>query len=112
MTAPTPASQAVEAPVSQMAREAAADYVEKAFGKRYRKSVLTEGRWPDLQQAFAAFEQTIRSECDARQAAAVEALNAECERAWSAYRIAHDQAMANGAAAEAIRALGEKNNAR
>lgn len=33
--------------------EAAAEYVSKAFGEIYRKSVLNEGRWPDLVQAFA-----------------------------------------------------------
>jgi len=33
-------------------RIAAAEYVSKAFGEQYRHSVLNEGRWPDLVQAF------------------------------------------------------------
>lgn len=31
-------------------------------------------------------------------------LDAECERAWKAYRIAHDQAVANGSALQTLRA--------
>ena len=41
---------------------------------------------------------------DAAEARIAE-LDAECERAWNAYRIAHDQAMANGEAAVARSAL-------
>jgi hypothetical protein len=38
--------------VIQSDREAAAEYIAGAFGERYRKSVLNEGRWPGLTQAF------------------------------------------------------------
>ena len=50
-------------PVVQGNLEAAADYVKIAFGNRYRASVLNEGRWPDLVQAFARHRERTIEEC-------------------------------------------------
>jgi hypothetical protein len=41
-----------------------------------------------------------------RIAKSLEALDAECERAWRSYHIAHDQAMSNGHALAEARASG------
>lgn len=58
--------------VRQCDREAAAAYIAVSFGERYRKSVLHEGRWPDLAQAFARHRQAAEAAAIERAAAYVE----------------------------------------
>lgn len=59
-----------------------------------------------IEQAEIINEPFFREAADliTRQAEEIARLDAECERAWEAYRIAQDQAMKNGEAAIALRA--------
>jgi hypothetical protein len=61
-----------------------------------------EEMWADLQKLIdrLAVLQPLLDERDAK----IADLDAECERAWEAYRIAHDQAMSNGEALMEARA--------
>jgi hypothetical protein len=62
--------------------------------------VSSKEHWRNAAQAALAVLQPLLDERDAK----IADLDAECERAWEAYRIAHDQAMSNGEALMEARA--------